>query len=80
MLVKEVVVLDQLETKFIPHKNTNLEFYFAIDFNLDEIVHEINKYMVENFWSANYVELEGDWTRVPVVRHKLKLVRANLFD
>jgi hypothetical protein len=80
MLVKEVVVLDQLEIKFTPmSNNTNIEFYFSLDYNVSEITNEINKALREDYWHST-IEPIGDWTRVPIVKHKLKLIRANLFD
>ena len=65
-----------MEIKFTPNLKTNLEFYFDIDYTTDEMTYEINKYIKEHFWFGQKIELEGDWTRVPVVKHKLKLVHC----
>ncbi len=57
--------------------NTKLEFYFDTDFTLNEMVEEINRYQRDTFLGFNKnIDLEGDWTRVPQVKHKLKLVHC----
>ena len=70
------------EINFISDTNTNLEFYFAEDFSLNEMCEEINKFITDELFINKYDTIVvGDWTRVPIVKHKIKLIRAyDLWD
>ncbi len=57
--------------EFINSNYTNREFYFNTDYTIEEITEEINK---NNFRCCS-LEPQGDWTRVPVIKHKLKLIQ-----
>lgn len=62
--------------EFIASTETKLEFYFDTDYTIEEMKDEIKEHIMKSFWCTTYTELEGDWTRVPVIRHKLKLVHC----
>ena len=59
--------------KFTNNTHTNQEFCFSTDYTIEEMTEEINK---NDFW-LHSLEPQGDWTRVPVIKHKLKLVQSS---
>jgi len=53
----------------------HLEFYFDSDYTIEEIEHEVQR----KLRSFNDMRSFGDWTTVPEVRHKLKVMRVKYF-
>lgn len=67
----------QQEIKFTPNTSMNITLYFDADyFYVGEIPDEVNKFIRDNFlYRNNSIEFDGDWTRVPVIRRKWRLVQ-----
>lgn len=57
-----------------------MDFSFSTDYSLEEITQEINKFIIENYiLTDNSFRLEMDLTEAPVVKHKVKFIRAKLW-
>lgn len=74
----------QQEIRFIPKtaEDTIINFcYDSDDYSIEEVVDEIQKYLTKRFTlHKEDITLKGDWTRVPEVKRKFKIIRVyNLF-
>lgn len=68
------------------NKDKIISFYFSTDYNIEEIVDEIQRFITKNS-CINYdgiytidEKLKGNWTKVPEIKYKLKLIKAKLWN